>query len=350
MSSVAETQEKEQQVLSTTDLPSGDPIPTGGVAPPSKPPPPLPIAQLLSAVPANVDAFLAHLQRCLSTPGGVDSVLLFLCYSARFSSAFLELLTRPALRRSSKKLLAFAAALPPSTTVFFTSTSRVLFPSTSTAVLLLASKRLKALSGLISDVRTFSRLWGLLGMYFWGRGIFLRLREAALARKQAAAAGGNADVATTGPSINKVELSFSITQLIALVGYQALENGAYLSSKGVLGWQPETMKRATLLSTRLWGSYIAIKLVELFWESHKRSQRTPAERLAGGKTVSEIETEERQWTEDWRKLVVRNMAWFPLTIHWSLEQGIFSDLAVGAIASIPGVMSIRDIWKKTAAE
>lgn len=322
------------EVKSTTDLPSGDPVPA---APgPSSSPKPFPLKALLAAAPSNMDAFLAHLQRCLSTPSGIDTVLLFLCYSTRLSSAALELLTGPAIRRSAKQLLALASSLPPSTTLVFNSGA---FPSPSAAILLVLSRRLKAFSALLSETRTFLRLWGLLGMYFWGRGLFLRLREARLA----AQSGGEKE----GPKINKLETSIAVTQLAACVLFQGLENGAYLAQKNVLEWKPANIVKAYRWSARFWGVFVGLKLSELFLDRYKRSQ-VPKRRRMGDKTVAVFEKEEREWSEEWTKLVGRNMAWFPLTLHWSLEQGLFSEFTIGAMASIPGVIQIRDLWRRTA--
>lgn len=322
------------EVQSTTDLPSGDPVPSGVV--PVSQPKPFPIKALLLATPSNIDAFLAHLQRCLSTPSGIDTVLLFLCYGSRLSSSLLETLTLPSIRRSASQLLALASSLPPSTTILFTSGA---FPSPSAALLLLLAKKLKAFSALLSEGRTFLRLWGLLGMYFWGKGLFLRLRAA-----RSASSGGDPDAA----KVDKVETSLALTQLAACVIFQGLENGAFLAQKGVLDWQPASIGKAYQWSARFWGAFVGLKLGELFWESHKRGRRTVDEKLAGGKTVSVMEREESEWKGEWRKLVGKNMAWFPLTVHWSLDQGLLNETTVGAVACIPGIIAIRDLWQKTA--
>lgn len=321
----------------TTDLPSGDPVPSVPAAPtPSAKP--FPLKALLAATPSNIDAFLAHLQRCLSTPSGIDTVALFLCYSSRFIGSLLESATRPAIQRSVNQLLALAANLPPSTTILFT--SRKVFPSFSTQALLLLSSRLKALSALLSDARTFLRLWGLLGMYFWGRGLILRL----IAARKARIEGDE-----SAPKIDKVETSVAVTQLLACIIFQSLENGAYLAQKGVLGWEPKSIGNAYRWSARFWGAYVGIELGRLAYDAHKRSKRTTAEKLSGDKTVAELQKEESEWTDTWRKNLARQMAWFPLTIHWGLEQGLFSEMTVGAIASIPGMVQMRDLWYKTAA-
>ncbi|KAI1161026.1 hypothetical protein F5B18DRAFT_654094 [Nemania serpens] len=313
----------------TTDLPTGDPVPSSAAPVPAPTPRPFPLRELLAATPSNADAFLAHLQRCLSTPAGIDTVLLFVCYSSRLSSAVLTSLVQPALRRGASRLVALASALPPSATLLFTAGD---LPSSGVALVLALAKRLKALSVLTSEARTIMRLWGLLGMYFWARRLVLKRRQQ-----------------STQSGDGKFETSLAWSQLAACVVFQTLENGAYLSSRGVLGWAPATQAKAARWSARFWGSFVGLELVRLFYESSRRARRTRAEKFAGGKTVAVVEREEGEWVDAWRKTVVRNLAWAPLTLHWSLEQGLVSELGIGALASIPSVVQIRDLWRSTAA-
>lgn len=339
------------EVQATTDLPSGDPVPSSAPPPSSQPPKPFPLRALLEAAPSNADAFLAHLQRCLSTPSGIDTVLLFLCYSSRLSSAALELLTRPAVRRGAERLLALASSLPPSATLLFNSKA---FPSPGAALLLELSRRLKTFSALLSETRTFLRLWGLLGMYFWGRGLVLRLREARAAAKASLSSTGDeknvSEVSmakAAAAKVDKLEVSLAASQLVACVVFQALENGAYLAQKNVLAWQPATIGKAYRWSARFWGAFVGLKLTELFLDRYRRAQ-VPKRQRMGDKTVAVFEREEAEWSLEWRKLVGRNMAWFPLTLHWSLEQGLFGELTIGALASIPGCIQMRDLWRRTS--
>ncbi|KAI1203209.1 hypothetical protein F5X97DRAFT_285284 [Nemania serpens] len=317
----------------TTDLPSGDPVPSSAAPVPAPSPKPLRLRELLAAAPSNVDAFLAHLQRCLSTPAGIDTVLLFVCYSSRLTSAALTSLVRPALQRSAARLVALASALPPSATILFAARD---LPSSGVALVLALAKRLKALSVLTSEARTIMRLWGLLGMYFWARRLVLKRRQQSQSQSQQS-------------GDDRFETSLAWSQLAACVVFQTLENGAYLASRGVLDWAPATQGRAARWSARFWGSFVGLELVRLFYESSRRARRTRADKFAGGKTVAVVEREEREWTAAWRKTVVRNLAWAPLTVHWSLEQGLVSELGIGALASIPSVVQIRDLWRSTAA-
>lgn len=322
------------EITTTSELPSGDPVPS--LLPPAPAPKgkPFPLRELISATPSNVDAFLAHLQRCLATPKGIDTVLLFVCYSSRLSSAVLTTLVQPALHRSADRLIAIASALPPSATLLFNAKT---LPSTGVALVLALARRLKALSGLASEARTITRLWALLSMYFWARRLIVKWRQP---KEQKEQEGQVKD--------DRFETSIAWSQLIAGAAFQALENGTYLASRGVLEWAPETQGKTARWSARLWGSFVALEIVRLFYESSKRGRRTRAEKFAGGKTVTVFEQEEREWTENWRKSIVRNLAWAPLTLHWSLEQGLVSEMSVGALAMIPSVLQFRDLWRSTA--
>ncbi|KAI3337261.1 hypothetical protein HD806DRAFT_476137 [Xylariaceae sp. AK1471] len=311
---------------SITDLPTGDPVPSSAPPAPAPKPRPFPLRELLVAAPSNIDAFLAHLQRCLSTPSGIDTILLFVCYSSRLSSAVLTTLVQPALQRSAERIIALASALPPSATLIFSAKA---LPSSSVAFVLELAKRLKALSGLTSEARTIMRLWGLLGMYFWARRLVLKWRE----QKQ---------------SEDRLETTLAWSQLATCVAFQALENVAFLSSKGVLGLAPATQGKTARWSARFWGSFVSLEIIRLWYESVKRGSRTRAEKFAGGKTVAVVEREEREWTSTWRKSVVRNLVWAPLTLHLSLEQGLFSEMTIGSLASIPSVLQMRDLWRNTA--
>ncbi|KAI1212265.1 uncharacterized protein F4807DRAFT_415398 [Annulohypoxylon truncatum] len=316
--------------LATADLPSGEPIPSSGPPAPAPSPKPLPpLRDLFAAAPSNADAFLAHLQRCLQTPSGIDTTLLLVCYASRLSASVLEALTRPAIRRSADRLLAIAASLPPSATLVFTAKA---LPGGGVAAILGVAKRLRALSALLSDARTFLRLWGLLNMYFWARRLVLGSRKEEEGKDKE----------------DKVERAISWVQMSTCVVFQALENGAYLSSKGVLGWSASAQRRAGLWSARFWAAFVGVEVGRLFYESHRRGRRSREEKFAGGKSAAQVQRDEIEWADAWKKSVARNLAWAPLTVHWSVEQGMLGEMAVGALATIPGVIQMRDLWRRTA--
>jgi hypothetical protein len=318
------------------DLPSGEPIPSS--TPPSKTPKrqPLPLAALLAAMPSNIDAFLTRLNQCLSTPSGIDTVMLFVCYASKLSASVLTSLSQSALRRSAREWITLIASLPRGTTVVFSSpaaatgAAKTTLPAAATLALTLA-KRLSSLSSLLSEARTILRLWALLGMYFWARGLLKRTFSSAAAPSKDTTSSTEKP---SPPQPTKLETLLEYTRLALCITFQGLENGAYLSSKGILGWTPQQQGRAGKWSARFWAAYVGI---ELGWLAAERFG--PA---AKGKFDTARERGE------WTKKTARQLAWAPLTLHWGSEKGLLGDGAVGALACIPGVIQMRDLWASTA--
>ena len=295
---------------------------------------------LLASAPASADTFLARLNKAMSTPSGIDTVLLLLCYTSKFAAQGLTGLSTSVLHRSAREWLAVMAALPSGKTV---TAAAAVAPKTATtaaaAAALTLAGRLNNLSSLLSEARTITRLWALLGLYFWGKGMVARFIAARRARKQARSSSSSsgkevaaAPAAGAGRLPTTTESLIGFVQLALCVGLQTLENGAYLSQKGVLGWAPATQGKAYLWSVRFWAAFIGIELGKMAAEAVD-----PSKPEAGlGNPV-------------WRRALLKNLAWAPLTVHWGTPGGLVSETVVGALGSIPGLIQIRDLWASTKA-
>lgn len=318
------------------DLPSGEPIPQSSPLPSSSAPssssskkPSIPLRVLLSLSPKNVDAFLAHLNRCLSTPTGIDNTLQFVCYASRLSSSLLSALATRALHRSASDWIALVSASR-TTVVAITDAGASKLPTTAAAAAsLLLAERLKNLSTLLSEARVILRLWGLLGMYFWAKRLLSQTFRPKTAATSEKTAGQQQEQQPT-----TLDTAISYSQLVTCIAFQALENGAYLSSKGVMGWSPAKQGWAMKWSARLWGLYVGIELGKLAAEGVAR--RT-------GAAASDVKADAA-----WKSAVVRNLAWAPLTVHWGSDTGFVSDWMVGALASVPGYIQMAELWRETA--
>lgn len=177
--------------------------------------------------------------------------------------------------------------------------------------------RFKALSALISDFRTFGRLWGLLAIYKWAKATWNSPPEDALIRKI-------------------VQI-----QVLANICYQVLENGAYLSSKNILSWDKTKQAKAGIWSVRCWMVHVGLDIVKLGIEYGKRDKEE-------AEVKGEKEKEHKEWMERWRKSLIVNLAYAPLTVHWSLEGGLVTEIWVGLLGTIAGGTSLRYLWKNTA--
>lgn len=276
----------------------------------------LPLSVILALTPANLDAFLTHLHRCLQTPAGIDTVLLFVGYSSHLTASLIESLASSPLRQHVLRILAVAPQLASKLGAAPT-------PSVQGTV-----ESLRAISALLTEARTFMRLWGLLGMYTGAKRLIAR--EMALRRDPSAAAAGH----------NNVDRVVAWTQLALGVTFQALENAAYLAQKKVLHLSPATQMKAIVWSTRFWAASVGVELGKLLVEKVRRENAARA--------TGEDEKAVAAWREQWNSAFLRNLAWAPLTVHWSLEKGLLNEMMIGALATIPGVISMSKLWKETA--
>jgi hypothetical protein len=103
--------------------------------------------------------------------------------------------------------------------------------------------------------------------------------------------------------------------------YQLQEDLAYLAMKGVLPISDKMQGKLWIWSCICWAIHVQLELIVVL-----------RRRFAGEK--------------DLLLPAFVNMAWLPLTIHWSLENGALTPIQVGllgALASIPGALPH---WRK----
>jgi len=288
------------------------PAPSNAPTPPSAKPVPSP-ATLKSWLPLylrKTDSVVDHLGRMLATPSGIDKVLMAIGYSSLAASSLLSSVSRARLYAAALQLIRAAADLPVGTTVLVDATK---LPAPR---ILRAARSLEALSSLISDFRIFARLWGLIGIWQWGRGVL------------------------ESPPKDATVRAITYAQVLVNVVYQVLENGAYLSSKSVLGWSSETQNKAWLWSSRCWAAHVGLEFVRLGHELVQKRARAKGDLKDAAAQKAE--------DEGWRKEVVVNAAYAPMTVHWSLEEGCISPLTVGVLGSVVGAINVAGLWKATA--
>jgi hypothetical protein len=334
----------------STTIPSSAPTPAA--AQPDAPTPPQPQPHRLSSAQKlrillltrlkhtfhATDHHLLHLARLLSTPSGTDVLLCTTSYTLTLLRALLS-------RLLERRLSAIASAIA-------SKTDGILLPGetliaslpapTSTKVLAQAVGSAKALADTIADYRIFVRLWGTVGLYTWARATYLDgLREDASGKE-------------------KVVRGLTWAAIVSCVGFQILENGAYLSSKGALttaSWTGDVGKAREntwwLWSSRFWAVYVGIELVRLGVVRGWKEKRVQEDGVGDGEKEDKIRGEEKVRQEKlekwlWWKDVVSNLAYAPMTVHWSLEQGLLNDLGVGACGIVAGGALLADAWRRTA--
>ncbi|ELQ35361.1 hypothetical protein OOU_Y34scaffold00711g1, partial [Pyricularia oryzae Y34] len=239
----------------------------------------------------------------------------------------LTVLGTNALRRSAKDIALLVLSLPSQQSAVLLTSSAAASPKTAASALaLLVASRLRALGGLLAEARVAHRLWGLLGMYFWARRLIAASLQARRARKQQSSS--EKDVAgTQQQSSSSAVVALQWAQLLSCAGFQLLENVAFLSSKGVLGYSPAEQAKLARWSSRFWGVFVGMEIGRLAFEATKGAEVRTAE---------------------WKKTMTRYVAWSPVIMHWGSESGLLSELGVGMLGCIPSIIQMRDLWQSTA--
>lgn len=331
----------------TTTIPSADSAP---VAPPnSKPdaqrPPPSPtvlqklrylLARRLKNIAQSTDRNLLRLNTLLSTPGGIDVVLCTTGYTLTLVYALGQQTLEKQLATVATDLAEKAAGimLPGETLV------AELPASAGTKLLAQTVGSSKAIADVIADYRIFVRMWGMLGMYTWARDTYLSPLPAGATQKERLLRG------TTWAAIASCVL------------FQVLENGAYAASKGMLtseAWSGDAGKKRENLwwvwSSRFWAAYVGFELLRLVIE---RVYREPhVAHVGDGEKEDKLRAEQEEKDAyntrfTWWKDLISNIAYAPMTLHWSVEEGLMSDVQVGICGMIAGGSLLAGAWRKTA--
>ncbi|KAA1065899.1 hypothetical protein PGT21_014689 [Puccinia graminis f. sp. tritici] len=247
----------------------------------------------------DLQAKMDHLIRLLSTTSGADKSFMLLQYSA--------IILRHLASRSKN-------------------------PTSNKSLVL----RLAALSKLLSDARTTYRLWDLISIIQWLRSL-------------------NA----LPPSGSKT-VQIERLQVISMLIYYPLEHLYFLASKGVLPLSSRLINKAALYSCRAWAAYTLLHFFHL-WEELKllEPERRRLQALQAG---TDFDTPRKpnpaiatslQEMEGRRAAIINglvvNLAYTPLTLHWSLPKGLYgSELVTGICGFVAAIAQLRAGWKASA--
>lgn len=180
------------------------------------------------------------------------------------------------------------------------------------AQLLVSAKKLR---DLCSDYRIFARLVGYPAIHSWGISVYNKSRTS-----------------STGSVPHWIE----DIQVLVNLAYQPMENAAYLSSHGILPLSKTTENRLWAWSCRMWAAHVFLDLYRLMLVRQTSSK----------KANSSMESQKAR--SDWLREVIINLAYAPLTLHWSAYQGIgLSERQVGALGLVAAIGQISKAWEAT---
>ena len=133
-------------------------------------------------------------------------------------------------------------------------------------------------------------------------------------------------------------------QITACAIYQYLENGAYLASHNVVSMPAAKISQRYMWSCRFWMAHVALDFARL---ARMRILRRREGKVTGGEgkeDTIEAAKEEAKW---WRQTLV-NAAYAPLTVHWSVQEGVLSEGYVSLLSLVAGVVGLKAAWEESA--
>ena len=120
-------------------------------------------------------------------------------------------------------------------------------------------------------------------------------------------------------------------------------------------------------SGRAWCAYVALELARLGYEfselrgqgdlrQRRKKEDTELKRVGNFIEKGELELRmekvedeglKERW-DKWYREVGVNVAYAPMTVHYSVENGILGEGAIGGLGAVVGALSIGQVWNETA--
>lgn len=243
----------------------------------------------------SLDHAVSRLSQVIHTRQGHEITLLFAGESTRLMAAILDLLAnrtakRPGVRLVPRIILQVARQL-----------SKL-------------SPNMGALLAVLDEWQIWWRLWGSLDMWISARDL---LREIWWKRCLD----------------ERIDAVVDASQICSLTAFYVFEGIAWLASKGVLAYSPEAQVKLTYWSARGWFGSSCVEFVRaLIWRHRELRAGTPDEK----------------WRAQWKRVLLRSLAWMLVTAHWSKKGGLLPDVLVGAFGTYASASELRDLWDNTS--
>ncbi|KAH7120533.1 hypothetical protein EDB81DRAFT_814364 [Dactylonectria macrodidyma] len=262
-----------------------------------------PLRSVRSCSQTNLGNVISHIHRAVESREGHELALLTVGEAARLVAAILGPLGKAASRPSIHGSTSFAAKLRP---------ARLRLG----AVAIGTSARLYSILEVLEEWQLMIRMWGLLDMWMSAKEL---VQEKLTAKHHTLS-----DV---------FETTISALQTLSMTAFHIFEATACLSIAKVLAWPPHMQGKLMTWAARCWATFTFIEVIRhLFQWSQK----------------SKADVDYAEWKGEWKTEFLRNLAWVPYTMHWSMPDGLLPDAFLALSGLYPCVGIMRDIWRETA--
>jgi hypothetical protein len=142
----------------------------------------------------------------------------------------------------------------------------------------------------------------------------------------------------------RLQLLSRLQNVVNLV-YYPLEHAYWLGLHQVIPMTDQTRDKIGMWSCRFWAAYVMFYFAQLWEEKRILGVK---ERLLikqnDDKAMTELKVLEEQ-KKQWAVATLINTAYFPLTVHWSLEKSSFPDVGVGFFGTVAALSQFYTAWK-----
>ncbi|CAG8753813.1 4887_t:CDS:10, partial [Dentiscutata erythropus] len=139
-----------------------------------------------------------------------------------------------------------------------------------------------------------------------------------------------------GPSTNNLLLNIKRMQNLTMLFYYPLEHAWWLGFRKIITLSPERINKIGMWSCRWWAIYVLLQFWHLAVERSLLVRRRRELRVDGD-DVETILREKRELKSEGDRIfreILINVGYFPLTLHWSIENSRFPDVGVGIFGTI----------------
>ncbi|KAL8898213.1 MAG: hypothetical protein Q9192_002192 [Flavoplaca navasiana] len=207
--------------------------------------------------------------------------------------------------------------------------------------------RLSSLSSLLSETRTTLRLFGLVPIYTWAASTFQTSRPSPPPKT------------TNNPLSNSKNLTHSITltQILAGITFQILENLAYLGDQNILPLSPARRSKYWLWCCRAWAVHVFLEIFKLLLsrpqpppsDPKRTNAKVPSSDDAQtAPTPSHQKTNTKAERETYHHNLKINLAYAPMTLHYSLPNGLLNESTVALCGLLASWWGLQGAWARTA--
>ncbi|KAH7139628.1 hypothetical protein B0J13DRAFT_66289 [Dactylonectria estremocensis] len=262
-----------------------------------------PLRSVRSCTQTSTDSAIAHIHRAVGSREGHELALLTVGEAARLVAAILGPLGKAASRPSSHASTAFTARLR---------APRLRLGAVASGT----SARLYSILEILEEWQLMIRMWGLLDMWMSAKEL---VQEKLTAKHHTFS-----DVFDT---------TISALQTLSMTAFHIFEATACLSIARVLAWPPHMQGKLMTWAARCWATFTFVEVIRHLsqWLRKPKGDEDYAE-----------------WKGQWRTEFLRNLAWVPYTLHWSMPDGLLPDVFLALSGLYPCVGIMRDIWKEAA--